>query len=220
MNITDLHNSIIVSDRDYFSLLYQKKNEYPSLSFKLMDTSEVIDSLSFAYKEDPLPYLVYEKKMDYSTAKKYMKLLRVADRTKSVKLTELYNDLHERFLEEDDLADITFKDKKIYLLEMQEDKEIHSLFNRKHLSTIDIELKDLDILPLHDEVSLKNDVPIYYFPNRFQQYFYLFSRLRKEYLLDESKKRRLRFSSAMKKRNSIFEVYRSFSLLLLDTIRL
>ncbi len=192
MNITDLHNSIIVSDRDYFSLLYQKKNEYPSLSFKLMDTSEVIDSLSFAYKEDPLPYLVYEKKMDYSTAKKYMKLLRVADRSKSEKLTELYNDLHERFLEEDDLADITFKDKKIYLLEMQEDKEIHALFNRKHLSTIDIELKDLDIFPLHDEVSLKNDVPIYYFPNRFQQYFYLFSELRKEYLLDEKKKKTIK----------------------------
>lgn len=192
MNITDLHNSIIVSDKDYFSLLYQNKNEYPSLSFKLMDTSEVIDSLSFAYKENPLPYLVYEKKMDYSTAKKYMKILRVAERSKSEKLTQLYNELHDRFLEEDDLADITFKDKKIYLLEMQEDKEIHALFKRKHLSTIDIELKDLNIFPLHDEESLKSEVPICYFPNRFQQYFYLFSKLRKEYLLDEKKKKTIK----------------------------
>ncbi len=192
MNISDFQNSIIVLDKDYLFLLYQKKNEYPSLSWKLMDTSEAIDSLSFTYKENPLPYLVYEKKLDYSTAKKYMKVLRVADRSKSEKLESLYQDLRARFLEEDDLSEMTFKDKRIYLLEMKEDKEIHELFKRKHLESIDIELKDLDILPLRSEDSLKKEVPIYYFPNRFQQYFYLFSKLRKEYLTDENKKKQIK----------------------------
>lgn len=188
MNIEELQNSILVTDKDYLPLLYRKKNEFSSLSFKIMETSEAIDSLSFSYKESPLPYLVYEKRMDYSTAKKYMKLLRLADISKSAMLTELYNELHERFFEEDDLSDITFKDKKIYLLEMEEDKQIHALFKRKQLEVIDIELKDLGILPLRTPESLKKEVPIYYFPNRFQQYFYLFSKLRKEYLSDEKKK--------------------------------
>ncbi len=188
MNIEEIENSIIVTDKDYLSLLYRKKNEIPSLSFKIMEVSEAIDSLSFSYKESPLPYLVYEKRMDYSTAKQYMKILRLADNSKSEKLQELYKELHSRFIEEDDLAEITFKGKKIYLLELKEDKQLHSLFRRKQLEVIDIELKDLGILPLHDGDSLKRDVPIYYFPNRFQQYFYLFSKLRKEYLSDEKKK--------------------------------
>ena len=154
MDINDFQNAIIVADRDYFNLLLQKKKAFHGLSFKLMDKEEVIDKLSFSYGEDPLPYLVYEKKMDYSTAKKYMKILRVADREKNEKLTSLYNELKERFLEEDDLAEIEFRNKKIYLLEMNEDSEIHGLFERKHLSVTDISLKDMNNLPLRDENAL------------------------------------------------------------------
>ena len=116
MDINDFQNAIIVTDRDYFNLLLKKKKAFQGLSFKLMDKEEVIDKLSFSYGEDPLPYLVYEKKMDYSTAKKYMKILRVADREKNEMLTSLYNELKERLLEEDDLAEIEFRNKKIYLL--------------------------------------------------------------------------------------------------------
>lgn len=191
MDITDFQNGIIVADRDYFNLLLQKKKAFQGLSFKLMDKEEVIDKLSFSYGEDPLPYLVYEKKMDYSTAKKYMKILRVADREKNEKLTSLYNELKERFLEEDDLAEIEFNGKKIYLLEMNEDSEIHGLFERKHLSVTDISLKDMNILPLRDENALKEEVPLYYFSNRFQQYFYAFSRIRKEVLEHEEKKEKI-----------------------------
>ena len=191
MDINDFQNAIIVADRDYFNLLLQKKKAFQGLSFKLMDKEEVIDKLSFSYGEDPLPYLVYEKKMDYSTAKKYMRILRVADREKNEKLTSLYNELKERFLEEDDLAEIEFNGKKIYLLEMNEDREIHGLFERKHLSVTDISLKDMNILPLRDENALKEEVPLYYFPNRFQQYFYAFSRIRKEVLEHEEKKEKI-----------------------------
>ena len=191
MDITDFQNAIIVADRDYFNLLLQKKKAFKGLSFKLFDKEEVIDKLSFSYAEDPLPYLVYEKKMDYSTAKKYMKILRVADRDKSERLTSLYNDLKERFLEEDDLGEIEFRDKKIYLLEMNEDREIHGHFERKHLSVTDISLTDMNILPLRDENALKEEVPLYYFANRFQQYFYTFSRIRKEVLENEEKKEKI-----------------------------
>lgn len=191
MDITDFQNGIIVADRDYFNLLLQKKKAFQGLSFKLMDKEEVIDKLSFSYGEDPLPYLVYEKKMDYSTAKKYMKILRVADREKNEKLTSLYNELKERFLEEDDLAEIEFNGKKIYLLELNEDREIHGLFERMHLSVNDISLKDMNILPLRDENALKEEVPLYYFSNRFQQYFYTFSRIRKEVLEHEEKKEKI-----------------------------
>lgn len=191
MEIKDFQNSIIVVDRDYFNLLLQRKKEFKGLSFKLIDKEEAIDKLSFSYKENPLPYLVYEKKMDYSTAKKYMKILRVADREKSERLSSLYNELKDDFLEEDDLAEVEFEDKKIYLLEMQEDKEIHGLFERKHLSVTDISLSDLNILPLRDEKKLKEEVKIFNFPNRFQQYFYTFSQLRKEVLQHEEKKEKI-----------------------------
>ena len=155
MDINDFQNAIIVTDRDYFNLLLQKKKAFQGLSFKLVDKEEVIDKLSFSYGEDPLPYLVYEKKMDYSTAKKYMKILRVADREKNEMLTSLYNELKERFLEEDDLAEIEFRNKKIYLLEMNEDREIHGLFERKHLSVTDISLKDMNILFQNQKRGIK-----------------------------------------------------------------
>ena len=188
MELIELNQSIVVIKKEYFPLMYRFKNAHPELSFKLMDTDELIDHLSFTYKEDPIPYLIKAKGIDYTNAKKYLKLLRVCDYTKNEKLLALYNELEERFFEKDDLAAVEFKDCNIYLLELNEDIEIHSLIKRNGYSCIDLSLDDLKI---EKKSTIKEHPPIIYFQNRFQQFLYLYSVLRKEVIEDPTKKDRI-----------------------------
>jgi CRISPR/Cas system-associated exonuclease Cas4 (RecB family) len=93
----------------------------------------------------------------------------------------------------DYLAKNKLKGKQILLFESEEDYQLHKLLERRknffeYESFEDITFEDLDI-----NVHLKgNSQPnIYLFPNKYVQFFYLFSSIRKKLCLDESYKERL-----------------------------
>ena len=189
MDYLKLNNSILIADYDYLPLIYRFKNEHPNLSIKVISKEDSISHVSFSYKEDPVPYLVKNERYDYSRAKKIARILTVCDLSKSNELSSLYYELEEKgFIVKDDLAEIEFKDKDIYLLEADEDRELHSLFKRNGYYINDIHLSDLDI-------QIKNDIdrhpPIIYFPNKFNQYFHLYQQLRKESFENSDDKERI-----------------------------
>lgn len=179
---------ILVCDFEYFPLVFKLKSNYPEARWKILKKEELLDRVSFSFAIDPIPYLM-KKGIDYSNAKKYLRLLRVADFEKNARLKELHNELKEKgYFKIDDLGLLELSSSKIALLEMQEDVEVHKLLERKGFNYVDLTLEELGA-----KKRMEGEIKptIFSFPNKFAQYFYIYSQIRKEILEDESLKRRI-----------------------------
>lgn len=178
-----LDHSLIVADRDYFPLLFRYKSQYPDLSFRLMSEEDFLDLASFRYVVDPIPLLL-KQGINYIRAKKYAKILRVADLSKSDKLMAMYDSLKDKCIEKDPLSEYEMEHSHIVLFEMKEDYEVHSLLKRKGIAFEDISIADLGI-PKQDHGGNKHpDIAL--FPNKFAQYSYIYSHVRESLLSDPS----------------------------------
>ena len=77
---------LILTERECFPLLFKLKAKEPNLSWKILDKESFLDRTSFSFSKDPIPYLL-SKKISYGNAKKYLRLLRVANWEKNTELT-------------------------------------------------------------------------------------------------------------------------------------
>lgn len=172
-------NPIIVADRDYFPLLFSFRREHPEIAFKLLGVEELIDRASISFPHNPIKYLL-PLGMDYVKAKKYLRLLRLFPEAEELSFIRAV--LPEEEIATDPLGDYELSRASIYLLEMEEDIEIHALLKRKGYEAIDMSLTELGLsrhLPEKPTVTL--------FQNKYAQYTYLFSSLRERLLQGEIK---------------------------------
>lgn len=179
---TDFAKAIIVADRAYFPLLYSFRSSHPDKQIKIWSTFDLLDRVSCRYDlgaNDPVPYLL-GKLITYPNAQIYLSLLRVADLSKNAKLSSLHNELKEQgYLHFDELGEKEVTASSLYLFEMQEDKEIHGLLERKSIPFSDLSIVDLGFSPLN---SPSSHPPVYLFSDKFEQYSYLYSKVRERLL--------------------------------------
>ena len=179
---------ILVSDFEVTPLLFKCKANYPDATWKVLKKDELLDRLSFSFAKDPVPYLLSQG-IDYTNAKKYLRLLRVAAIDKHPKLQSLYDDLSAKgYFKEDDLGKLEVSRYPVLLLEMEEDEELHAFLKRKGVAYSDVTLEDLGAKPYLAEGQAPT---VYSFPNKFAQYFYIYSDIRKKLLEDPSMKERI-----------------------------
>lgn len=166
-------NPIIVADRDYFPLLFSLRTSRPDLAFKLLTPDELIDRLTFSYRGNVIKTLL-PLGLDYVKAKKYLRLLRLIPDAPELKV---YRDaLPEGGMEKDPLGDYELSQGDVYLLEMPEDIELHSLSKKNGHPFQDISLRDLGLEPVLKEGEAPK---VMLFQNKYAQFSYLFSSLRK-----------------------------------------
>ncbi|MBQ9457941.1 MAG: PD-(D/E)XK nuclease family protein [Bacilli bacterium] len=176
---------ILICDFELTPLVFKCKSAFPDASWKILTKDELLDRLSFSFAKDPIPYLL-SLGIDYGSAKKYVRLLRLAAVEKHPKLLSLYQDLEAKgYFRQDDLGALEISRSPLLLLEMEEDQELHAFLRRKGIPSTDITLEDLGA-----KKKRPDDEPpaISSFPNKFLQYFYIYSAIRKSLLEDESAK--------------------------------
>lgn len=175
---------LIVSDKEYQVPLFRFRNEHPLLDIKFMSVKELKDSLTFIYLKDPIPYLIKEKGIEYNKAKKYATLLKAPYFDKNPVLKNLYEELKGTYIptKNDPLLEYELKQYNIYVFEDDEDEELFSLLSLKGYSYTKIDFLDLGFKELESYTNPK----IYLFTDKFNQFFYVFSKLREILLLDPS----------------------------------
>ena len=182
VDLKDFDKAIVVSDKDYFPLLYSFRNSHPELQMKIWNEEDLLRRLSCSFdkgKMDPIPYLL-KKGITYPNAKRYLNLIRVADLSKNESLSSLYEELKEKgYLKFDELGKREISLGRVFLFEKQEDIELHSLLKRNEILATDLSIQDLGIKPSLPDNS---HPPIYLFEDKFYQFSYLFSCLRQKLL--------------------------------------
>ena len=179
---------ILVADFEYFPIVLKLKALHPEASWKIVTKDDLLDRASFSFARDPIPYLM-SKSIDYSNAKKYLRLLRVADYEQNEKLKAMFDELEGAgFIKTDDLGSIELSRSKIVLLESQNDFELHEFLKRKSIGFTDATLEDLGA---KKKLSADEKPVLLSFPNKYVQYNYIYSQIRKEMLEDETLKDRI-----------------------------
>ena len=167
------NNSIIIADYDYYPMLLRFKASN-KLNIKLMTKEDLIDRIGLSFKEDPIPYML-KLGYEYNKAKKFIKLIRIANINNSKKLTDLYNEL-KNYITKDSYGLYELKKYNIYLFEMEEDNEAKALLKRNGLSFTDLTVDEIGT----DYFDKNNHPDILYFENKFLQYFYIYSDIKKK----------------------------------------
>ncbi len=181
INLNSDTHYLLIADQCYQKLLLQFKNKHPEADFKFLSREELIDRLSFTYGKDPIPYLLTKGELDYSRLKKFLKVLRVADLSKSKELFQVKADLDEKgYLETDDLASYELHNSSILLFEDDEDFELKNLLERKGYSYRLVHFGDLDF-----QVTYKGQPSLYLFSDKMMQFMYIYSDIRKKIIIDK-----------------------------------
>lgn len=186
MNFNKREKYLIVTQKEYSNILYHFKEEHPFLDIKIITKSELLNYLSFSYQKDPIPYLLSREEYDYSSIKKIMNILRIGDFNKIDKFREIYEDLSKNgFIKIDPLGEMKISQRKVILFECDEDFELTQFLQRKNVKFEFLSFENIGKTPIYD----KNKGPrIYNFDNKFLQFFYIFSDIRREIVDHEEKK--------------------------------
>lgn len=179
---------LIIADYDYHSILLDVKKWHSSIDIKVITEEELLDIISFSYAKDPIPYLLKEEKEDYSRLKKRLKLLRVADLSRSEELSKLKADLTEKgFIQEDPYRSAKLQDRELLLFEDDEDLEIPAFLKRAGLPFGFLHFIDLDYQPAFERASEQENQPVIYsFLDKFSQYLFIYSDIRKRIIDDHA----------------------------------
>lgn len=178
-----MEKKLIVTEKEYDALLFSIKKENPSSSFKIVHPDDFLSFCSFSYKDDLIPYLISSFGYDYDQAKKCAALLRVADIRKNEKLSNIFDTLSQRgLISYDPYGTYELAHSSLFFFEMKEDNELHSLAKRRGFPFQDIRASDLGISMNYDETV--SHPPLLSFKNKFEQFSYIYSDMRKR-LIDK-----------------------------------
>lgn len=170
--------TLIISNRDYFPILFQWKNKHPELNVKFVDTNEVVDALSISYKKDPISFLIKNNHIEYNKAVKIAKLLQCPFSKKNPKLAAIYDALKDEYISEEinPLVLKEYLDASVVVFENNENDLINNILSSKGIKYTHIGFEDLEF----NKTEFYQNPKIYNFKTKFDQYFFLFSNLRKE----------------------------------------
>ncbi len=168
----------IVADKVYHRFLYSFKEKNPFLDIKIIQKKELLDLLSFTYQKDPVPYLLSFQKWDYSSIVKILDILRIGRFETIEEFKDIYEDLKSKgYLNRNPLGERTLDSRQILLFESKEDMELVSFLDWKKKKYKFITFLDLGKEPVY---SAEKEPVIYSFDNKYLQFLYLFSDLRKK----------------------------------------
>lgn len=168
---------IIISDMDYFPFLFKYKGSHPELNIKLMDRNTLLDTLAYRFKEDPIPYLIRDKGIEYSKAKKYLNLLRLGIKLEDEKLKSIF-DFISPYLIKDEYGLFELQHPPICLFEMDEDRDITYLLKSNGLDYQFLHFEDLEVNINESNKQSK----IINFSDKFAQFSYIFAEIRQKLL--------------------------------------
>lgn len=175
---------LLVADRDYHLILHAWKKDQPAANIKIIRPNDLLDLASFSYVDDPVPHLL-KMGNNYQKAKKLAKFFRVIDLGKaSPMIQEAFEALPKDSYEVDPYGEYELKSSEIWLIEMEEDIEIHGLLKRKGYPFTDVTFQDLGLKRLCD--FDKDDFTVKEYPDIYSQYFTVFASLRERLLKDPS----------------------------------
>ena len=170
---------LILTRKEYFPLLFSMKESDPSLNFKVMAKSEFLDLAEYTFAKDPIPFLMKEG-ISYSKAKKYIALLRIRERGRDPFLDDLERRLDEKgYLQRDPYGEKEIESLDVKIFRIEQDEELLGFLKRKNIPYSSFEMpeyvtrRDLNFAP---EILL--------FQNKFAQYMYIFSDIRKKVKAD------------------------------------
>ena len=164
---------IIVSEREYHSLLFHLKRSDPTLGHKIIDVDALLDHLTFRFEQSPIPILL-KQGLDYASAKKWMRVFRTGDISLSPQAKKLFETIPASYYSFDPLGEYELNHAEVWLLELQEDVALHSLLKRKGIA-----FKDITLASLGAKTYLSEQPTITLFKNKYEQFSYLFASLRK-----------------------------------------
>lgn len=170
MNFEEGIEYFIIGDFAYQNIFLDIKNTNPYLNIKYLTKQEVGNILEFEVDNNLIKYLIHNYDFDYIKARKISNLLIFADENKFELKKELLN---KEIISKNYLGDYEFKNKKIYLFECDEDKELINLLKRHN-----IDFEFLYINELLKESDFKDK--IYLFKDYNEQFNYYYSSINKE----------------------------------------
>ncbi len=173
-----MEKKIIVAEKEYDSLLLSIREKDPSASFKIIHPGDFLSLSSFSYKSDPLPTLIVEFGYSYKQAKKCADLLRAGNVSENAGLSSIFERLKELgLISVDPYGIIELNKAEVCFLEMKDEEELHLLAKINNIPYRDITLADLGLEKCNDETVAAP--PIYIFKNKFEQFFYVYSDIRR-----------------------------------------
>ncbi len=187
MQLANNKKYLIVTRREYFPILFSYKNKHPNLNLKLIDKQEFASMISFSFAKDPIPLLL-KKKIDYSDAKKFVHIFLFGDLDKNSNVKNIFDSIPADYITHDEYANEELKCyDNVVFFEMNEDKELIDLTNRKNVSFDCATFQDLYFEDeLIEEKLDENYLSIVNFKNKFLQFTYIYSNIRKLLLEDPS----------------------------------
>ena len=188
MEFSKTDKLLFVVDKDYFPLIFKYKNNHPELNIKVINENGLLDKAGYCFKDDPIPYLIKDKNIEYSKAKKYSQIVRYLRNYRGDKeLEKLVDDLKD-YLTIDEYGLLELNRYQIYLVELDENEGIKHLLDRLSIKYNLIHLKDLGI----DEYDSLKNTNIIHFSNKTAQFSYIFSDIRKRIKDDSSTKEKIK----------------------------
>ena len=178
---------IICADRDYFPLLFAWKRKHPSENVKFIEPHELLAMAHHAFGDRVIPALM-AKGMDYSSAKRWLRVLGVGDLAKADEVLSTpqleYLKLPQELLIHDDLGRRELSLADVFLFEMPEDIELHRMLEREGIPYADLSVEELGI---SEVFAVENHQNVTLFQNKYEQFTYIFATLRKRLLDGEIK---------------------------------
>lgn len=166
MSIKELEfNSIVICDDIYKSFLIDYKNKNINLNFKILSSDEVYDMLDYYYSNDAIKYIIKNKIVSYKSAKDIIHILHFIDKDNYLNdlnniKEELINNnfcIHKKYEEN------LFKNKKIYLLEEENNQELQYFLHKHNILVEHLKLNDL---------TYENKNNFYHiYENKYEQFY-------------------------------------------------
>lgn len=189
MQLNEEKKYYLLADKMYKHILYNFKKNNPEIDIKVIDKNEFLNLFSFSINNDAIPFLLKQEKYDYSSIKKILKILKIAD-FKNKEEFKLLNDIflqlnENNYIQFDKLSYLDKEERTILLFESDEDFELISFLKRNEFNYKLISFVDLNISPNFNELIKPT---IYNFDNKFLQYNYLFSDIRRKIIENDNVK--------------------------------
>jgi hypothetical protein len=194
---------LFVASFAYHPAILTWKNLHPGLDIKLVTKEDVVGYLSFSYSGNPIAHLLHKQNhYGYSNIKEILSLLPIADFEKDEELKGIFEDLNDNgLIATDPYGQLQIQGREIYLFEDDEDTELKKFLGRHGLASKDLHFKDLGL-------EANKGIPnIYLFGSKIEQYFYLFSSLRKDIIANKANPKTIHILSKDEKETYLLTLF-------------
>ncbi len=187
MNMDNNKGRLVIADKDYLPFLFEHLGKDRNKQITIWSIDDLFNHVADEISSNAVPYL-RKQGISYQKANDYLDLLIHSDYRKNEKLKKRHDELQQQGrIREKPFGKARISSYQVYLFERQEDLVVHGFLQR-----LNIPFKDLDIESFHLEnrYTLLNHPKTILFSDKFHQFRYVFSDIRKRILEDKTGKRK------------------------------